>query len=109
MKQETIDHIIDNTYGKFDELLTALFTSFGINGLNASSIGLDRSFMEAVVVDIYCEIFTEEEIEEMVAFDKKYAKRREILEQLVSAKMEKVMAARRGDIERIVAEALGGK
>lgn len=89
LKKESFDTIKKELQRRVDKIPHIL----GVQeyGVTAEDMGLDDEFIERMINEAYLGIFTVEEVEEMVVFQKRFAERNLILEGVVEEAFAKVM------------------
>uniref|UniRef100_A0AAU8GGH2 Uncharacterized protein n=1 Tax=Salmonella phage vB_SEnST11_KE23 TaxID=3161174 RepID=A0AAU8GGH2_9CAUD len=60
-------------------------------GINAADLGITEEFVSRLITEAYLGIFTTDEVEEMVAFQQKFADRNLILEKVIEQAFAKVL------------------
>lgn len=89
LKQESFDIIKNELMRRVDKIPQAL--GLDAHGITAADMGMDEVFITRVINEAYLGIFTPEEVEEMVAFQQKFADRTVILEKVVEQAVTKAM------------------
>ncbi len=60
-------------------------------GITIEDLGITEEFVTKIINDMHLKTFTEEEIEEMIAFDKKYSERCGVLEDMIAKEYMKLV------------------
>jgi len=82
LKKESFEYLKTEMIARAGKIIPIL--GLEGTGVTLEDFGITEEFVTKVINQMHLKIFTEEEIEEMIAFDKKYYKRREALENMVS-------------------------
>lgn len=82
LKKESFEYLKTEMISRAGKIIPIL--GLEGTGVTLEDFGITEEFVTKVINEMHLKIFTEEEIEEMIAFDKKYYKRREALENMVS-------------------------
>lgn len=102
LKQESFDVLKKEMQRRVDKVPQVL--GLDAYGITSADMGLDEAFIHRVITEAYLGIFTVEEVEEMVAFQQRFADRTAILEKVVEEAVGKVMEANKENIVKKLEE-----
>lgn len=82
-REELVAHFSREFVGLFDAIMKGLFG----REVPLTELGIPEGAIESIVEDVYLEIFTEKELNEMVAHNERFSKRTALASQLVEARL----------------------
>ena len=85
MSQSSAEYFAKVTIEKMNPIVEALL------GLTCDEIGLTQEFVQEMVEEVYLGLFTEEEMEEMVKFEKRFKKRNALAGELIETRVNELM------------------
>lgn len=96
MSQSNSAYFAQVTIEKLNPITDALI------GLTCDEIGLTKEFVQEMVEEVYLGIFTEAEMDEMVAFEKRFKKRNALVGELIEARVAALMESKMDELIALV-------
>lgn len=95
LKKESFEYLKNEMIARAGKIIPIL--GLEGTGITIEDLGITEEFVTKIINDMHLKIFTAEEIEEMISFDKKYSKRRGIIDDMIAEEYMKLVDSFKDD------------